>query len=157
LTTLFDHTATTTATPIDAPAPRKKMTLLPLLTVLFCISYGLMTMLIVEQGATIESQRNLIRELFRDSTELSAVKQRAQQAARVRAGGQAAPSPKTQAPVTQNQPSQVPSPQVPAQQAPSSQAGPQHQKQTEKQKPQFQMPSRPAADWSDDRRALITI
>jgi outer membrane biosynthesis protein TonB len=159
LTTLFNNTDITTAAPIDAPLPRKKFSLLPLLTVLFCLSYGLMTMLIVEQGSTIESQRALIRELFRDSTELSAVKMKAQQAARALAGAQPAPSPKTQAPVTQNQPSQVPSPQAPTQQAPSSQAAPQHQmqKQTEKQKPQFQTPSRPAADMSDDRRALITI
>jgi len=164
LTTLFNNTDIIAAAPIDAPVPRKKFSFLPLLTVLFCLSYGLMTMLIVEQGSTIESQRNLIRELFRDSTELSAIKQRAQAAARVM-GEQpstAAPSPKAQPPVTQNQPSQVPSTQVPStqvptQQAPSSQGAPQHQKQTQKQKPQYQMPSRPAADMSDDRRALITI
>jgi len=157
LTTLFTNTAITTAPPIDAPVPRKKWSLLPVLTVLFCISYGLMTMLIVEQGATIESQRALIRELFRDSTELSAVKMKAQQE-RALAGARTTPSPKAQAPVTQNRPSQVPSPQAPAQKAPSSQAAPQHQtqKQTEKQK-QFQMPSRPATDLADDRRALITI
>jgi uncharacterized membrane protein len=145
---------------MDVPAAPKKNGWLPLLTVLFLLSYGLMTMLIVEQGSTIESQRTLIRELFRDSTELSALKQRAQAAARVMAGEQpatAAPSPKAQAPVTQNQPSQVPSTQAPTQQAPSTQAAPQHQKQTQKPKPQFQTPSRPAADMSDDRRALITI
>lgn len=164
MTTLFNNTDITTAAPIDAPVPRKKFSFLPLLTVLFCLSYGLMTMLIVEQGSTIESQRALIRELFRDSTELSAVKMKAQLAARALAGTQPAPSPKTQAPVTQNQPSQVPSTQIPStqaptQQTPSSQAVPQHQmqKQTQKQKPQFQTPSRPAADMSDDRRALITI
>jgi len=169
LTTLFNNTDITTAAPIDAPVPRKKFSLLPLLTVLFCLSYGLMTMLIVEQGSTIESQRTLIRELFRDSVELSVVKQKAQQAARVMAGGQTAPSPKDQSPVTQNQPSQIPSTQIPStqvpstqaptQQSPSSQAVPQHQmqKQTQKQKQQLQTPSRPAADMSDDRRALITI
>jgi len=159
LTTLFNNTAITTAAPIDAPVPRKKHGWLPLLTVLFCLSYGLMTMLIVEQGATIESQRALIRELFRDSTELSAVKQKAQQE-RILAGARRAPSPKTQAPVTQNPPSQVPSPQAPSQQTPSSQAAPQHRAQkqtTEKPKPQFQAPSRPAADQADDRRALVTI
>jgi hypothetical protein len=121
---------------------------LPLLTVLFCLSYGLMTMLIVEQGATIESQRNLIRELFRDSTELSAMKQKAQQARNL-AAARSAPSPKTQAPVTQDPSSQVPSTQAPRQHAPSS------QQQAQKQKPQ--MPSRPAADFGDNRRALITI
>lgn len=52
----------------------KKRPFLPLLTVLFLISYGLMTMLIVEQGNTIESQRLLIKQLFSDSTELNAMK-----------------------------------------------------------------------------------
>lgn len=52
----------------------KKHPFLPLLTVLFLISYGLMTMLIVEQGNTIESQRLLIRQLFSDSAELTAMK-----------------------------------------------------------------------------------
>ena len=149
LTTLFNNTAITTATPIDAPPPRKKHGWLPLLTVLFCLSYGLMTMLIVEQGATIQSQRNLIRELFRDSTELNAYKQKALQE-KALGGKHAAPSPKAQVPSTQ-----VPSPQAPTQHAPSSQAAPQHQ--TQRQKPQSQAPSRPAADFGDKRRALITI
>ena len=52
----------------------KKHPFLPLLTVLFLISYGLMTMLIVEQGNTIESQRLLIKQLFSDSAELSVMK-----------------------------------------------------------------------------------
>lgn len=54
--------------------PKKKNTLLPLLTVLFLVAYGMMTMLIVEQGNTIESQRLLIKQLFSDSNELSALK-----------------------------------------------------------------------------------
>jgi hypothetical protein len=37
--------------------PKKKLSLLPLLTVLFAVSYGLMTVLIVEQGSTIQSPR----------------------------------------------------------------------------------------------------
>ena len=81
MTTLFSNTGITTAAPIDAQEPRKKFGWLPLLIALFCISYGLMTMLIVEQGATIESQRALIRELYRDSAELSAAKLKAQQPA----------------------------------------------------------------------------
>ena len=148
LTTLLNNTTITTATPIDAPAPRKKYGWLPLLTVLFCLSYALMTMLIVEQGATIQSQRNLIRELFRDSTELSGFKQRAIQE-KARAGGHAVPSPKPHAPSAQ-----VPSPQAPTQHAPSSQGG---QQQAQKQKPRSGAPSRPAADFGDRRRLLIAI
>ena len=44
--------------------PKKKRSLLPLLTVVFLLSYGLMTMLIVEQGSVIQSQRNLIKILM---------------------------------------------------------------------------------------------
>src|SRR5581483_6297308 len=55
----------------------KRRSLLPLLTVLFIISYGLMTMLIVEQGNTIQSQRYLIQQLFSDSVELSSMKGKA--------------------------------------------------------------------------------
>jgi cytoskeletal protein RodZ len=164
LTTLFSETAITPATPIDAPKPRKHGWL-PLLTVLFLISYGLMTMLIVEQGSTIESQRALIRELFRDSSELAAVRIKAAQeraAAAAARNPSQAPStqtpltqaPSTQAPLTQTPLTQVPSNQAPATQAPSSQA--QHGVQRQAQKP-FRMPSKPASDLTDDRRALITI
>jgi uncharacterized membrane protein len=155
---MFNNAAVPAVPPaIDAPVPKKRGWL-PLLTVLFLISYALMTMLIVEQGATIESQRALIRELFRDSTELSAARMKAQQDKGV-ADARHTPATKSQAPVTQYPSSQNPSTQAPTKQAPSSQAAPQRraQNQAEKQKPQFQMPSRPASDLVDDRRALITI
>ena len=137
-----------------------------MLTVLFLISYGLMTMLIVEQGATIESQRTLIRELFRDSAELSAIRRNAPQDKNVTEAQShfQTPSAKTQSPVTQNQtpstqaPSKqvVPSSQAATSQTPSSQAVQQRRVQKQAQKPQFQMPSRPASDLQDDRRVLIT-
>jgi hypothetical protein len=57
--------------------PKPKKVLLSILVVLFLISYGLMTLLIVEQGRTIESQRRLIRDLFGDSTQLSDLKGKA--------------------------------------------------------------------------------
>jgi len=161
LTTLFGNATITTVAPIDAPATPKKRGWLPLLTVLFLISYGLMTMLIVEQGATIESQRALIRELFRDSTELSAIR-KAQQDANVAAAQRSSQNPaaRVQSPVTQNpstQTRQFPSTQAPSSQTPSSQAAQQHRIQKQSQKPQFQMPSRPASDLADDRRVLHTI
>jgi len=109
----------------------------------------MMTMLIVEQGATIESQRNLIHELFRDSGELTALKMRIQQ------GGilTGAPVANPQAPMTQSPSTQAPGAHAPSTQAPSSQAGPKQQTQ----KSPYQMPSRPAADLGDKRRSLITI
>jgi hypothetical protein len=142
--------------------------MLPLLTVLFLFSYGLMTLLIVEQGQTIESQRVLIRELFRDSTELSAVKGKAvrdkniadaQRRSQNPKGHASAQDPAVQTPSTQTPLTQAPSTQVaPSAQTPSTQVAPKRRSQTSAgKKPQFQVPSRPAADLADDRRALITI
>jgi hypothetical protein len=173
LTTLLETasvpTVATAVPTIDAQVARKRRSWLPVLTVLFLISYGLMTMLIVEQGATIESQRALLRELYRDSEELSALRSKAQQektVADTQSHGQAAKSKSSvtqtpQAPTAQTQtPStQIPSTQAPVSTAPSSQAAQQHRtkNQTEKQKPQFQMPTKPASDLIDDPRNLNVI
>jgi len=178
LTTLFGTNTLPIVAAIDTPVAPKKHGWLPLLTVLFLISYGLMTMLIVEQGRTIESQRALIRELFRDSTELSAVRLKAAQESAQTSSAQTS-SAQTQARVGQHPSSQIPSTQGPSKQHPSTQypstqaqtsqapssqagsqpAGPQHraQSQSAKQKPEFRMPSKPAADLVDDVRTLITI
>ena len=48
--------------------------MLPILVVLFVVSYALLTMLVFEQGKTIEAQRTLIREMLKDSTQLAAIK-----------------------------------------------------------------------------------
>lgn len=173
LTTLFGTESLPTVAPTDAPVAAKKYGWLPLLTVLFLISYGLMTMLIVEQGRTIESQRALIRELFRDSKELSAVRLRAaQEVAESNSAKNQIPvtqapvtrapemrAPQAQAPLTQHPSTQYPSTQAPTKQAPSSQAAPQHraQNQSANQKPDFRMPSKPALELVDDVRVLITI
>jgi hypothetical protein len=148
LTTLFESHAAAIVSATEIPVATKKHSWLPVLVVLFLISYGLMTMLIVEQGETILSQRALIRDLFRDSQELSAVKINTLKERPL------APSTKAQNPSTQ-----IPSTQAPRIQAPSSQAGPQHGAQNEasKQKRQFRLPSKPAADLVDDCRTLITI
>jgi hypothetical protein len=174
MTTLFSNTVLPTA----APVTPKKHTWLPLLTVLFLISYGLMTMLIIEQGSTIESQRALIRELYRDSMELSAVKGKAGVEKNIadeqRRSPLQTPLAGTQAPVTRTPSVQTPSTQTPSAQAPltqapmtqnpstqtpSSQAVPQQRVQSRvgKAKPQVQIPSKPASDLMDDRRALRTI
>jgi hypothetical protein len=155
LTTLFGDTAITTAAPIDARPVRKKMGWLPLLTVLFCISYALMTFLIIEQGSTIESQRALIRELFRDSSELSATKMKALHEKNMQTQHAQAQTPSAQTPSTQAPVVQAPSTQN---QASSAQVAPQRRGQNSAQKTQqYTMPSRPAADLADTRRALITI
>ena len=152
LTTLFATVELAKAPALEiVPAPAKKTGKngwLPVLTVLFLISYALMTMLIVEQGRTIDSQRALIRELFRDSTELSAIKHRP-------------PDPQRNAPTTpysQVPAGRLPSTQAPRAQAPSSQTNPQVRTQNGAgaQKP-FRMPSRPASDLAERARTLITI
>src|SRR5581483_9642370 len=121
------------ATPV---ASAKKHTWLPVLTVLFMVSYAIMTLLIVEQGQTIESQRALIRELFRDSSELSATKMRDQRAQ----ASHMAQNPSSQTPAAQ-----APSTQAPTKQAPSTQVEPQHRVQNQV-KPRYQVPSKPASD-----------
>ena len=181
VTTLFGTEFGTETLPAisatDAPVAPKKRGWLPLLTVLFLISYGLMTMLIVEQGRTIESQRALIRELFRDSKELSAVRMKAaQEMAESNSAKNQLPStqqpltqqpltqqlkqyPSTQVPSAQIPSTQYPSTQAPTRQAPSSQAGTQNraQNQSANQRPEFKMPSKPALELVDDVRVLITI
>ena len=166
LTTLLETASVSivaTAVPAsNAPAARKRRGWLPVLTVLFLISYGLMTMLIVEQGATIESQRALLRELYRDSEELSALRSKALQEKTVADSQVHAPATKSKTAVTQIPQApitQTPSTQAPTSTAPSSQAAQQHRtkNQTEKQKPQFQMPTKPASDLIDDPRNLNVI
>ncbi len=151
LTTLFGSTA---VMPITVPnaVPKKKRTLVPLLTVVFLLSYGLMTMLIVEQGSVIQSQRNLIKILMSDSAELWSMKGKAiadQQTARTKGQGHA-PAPSVQ----------TPSSQTPSTQAPSTEAAPQLHAQGHTGrigKPQPLHPPVPAADLIDQRRALRTI
>jgi hypothetical protein len=85
---------------------KPKHTLLPFLVVLFLISYGLMALLVVEQGRTIDSQRNLIRSLFDDSSQLSQLKGKNFQKQHAEAQAQAEANAKSQAhhPSTQAQP-----------------------------------------------------
>jgi hypothetical protein len=48
--------------------------MLPLLIILFLISYGLLTLLVVQQDRKIDSQRSLIHLLFKDNVHLSALR-----------------------------------------------------------------------------------
>jgi Tfp pilus assembly protein PilV len=56
--------------------PKQQVSLLPVLVVLFLISYGLLTLLVVEQNRTIGSQRTLIGQLYSDSMQLTAMKRK---------------------------------------------------------------------------------
>jgi hypothetical protein len=139
---------------VTVAAPRKKRTLLPLLTVLFIVSYALMLLLIVEQGATIQSQSNLIRVLMPDSRELWGLKGKAladKQVAKTQA--QAG----TQIPKGQSPPVQTPSSNAQSQ-SPSVDGSKHHaQSHADKAtKPQVQFPPIPASDL-DPRRTVRTI
>ncbi len=154
LTTLFGSTSV-----IPIAVPTKKRSLLPLLTVLFLFSYGLMTLLIVEQGSVIQSQRNLIKILSRDSTALWSARGKAigdQQTAQAQEQGKnRAQAPSTQAPTTQ-----TPSTRIPSTKTPSTQATPQQRSQSrigKTAKPEPQAPPVPASDLVDRRRSLNTI
>jgi hypothetical protein len=123
---------------------RSKHSLLPILTVLFLISYGLMTLLIVEQGTTIQSQRTLIQQLLGDSTELSALKGK---------GIQQSEQVPTVAPSVQAQQNQ-------AVETPSTQATPSdkhHSAQNKARRPMPEKPPVPASDIADARRTLMSI
>ena len=126
----------------DNVAIKPRRTLLPVLTVLFVVSYGLLTMLVVEQGKTIDSQKGLIQVLFNDSVQLSNLKGMAIQKKQAEARAKKAPampqSPQLQSPVTP--------------QAETKSHG------TRKlRKPLPQKPPRDASDESDERRALVSI
>ncbi len=122
--------------------------MLPVLTVLFLVSYGLMTLLIVEQGTTIQAQRTLIQQLLGDSTELSALKIKAQQAER--AAHAQTPSAQVQAPTDSE--IQAPSTQVaPAEKTRSANKG------GKVQRPEPERPPIPASDIADGRRSLNSI
>ena len=54
--------------------PSRSTVMMPLLVILFVVSYSILTMLVFEQGQTIESQRGLIREMLKDSTQLATLK-----------------------------------------------------------------------------------
>ena len=117
--------------------------MLPVLTVLFLISYGLMTLLIVEQGSTIQSQRTLIQQLIGDSTELSAMKGKAIQ--------KHAQTPKPQAEAKSSSPVQTPSTQA----TPSEKTTARNHGKV--QRPLPEKPPTPASDIADSRRTLMSI
>ena len=124
--------------------PKPKQSLLPILTVLFLISYGLLAMLVVEQGRTIDSQSYLIKELFRDSTELTGMKVGVIQKQRAQAQAQAEANANSQA------------------KAPASPAAPRDNAKSSRnpgklRRPAPLRPPRNTSDVADERRALFYI
>jgi hypothetical protein len=134
----------------DNATRKSSRSLLPVLTILFLLSYGLLTMLVVEQGRTIDSQRNLIHLLFSDSVQLSSIKGKAAQKQNdARAEAQAQAQKKSQA-----------APSHPTTQSPSMhqpQAGAKNQSTSKSGRPLPQKPPKETVDQGDDRRILISI
>lgn len=132
---------------------KPKHTMLPLLVALFIISYGILTMLVVEQGRTIQSQRGLIMDLFNDSNELIHLKGKLAQQQQHAAGK---PNGKAHAPAVT-----APKNQTEAQAAPQP-GNKTHGKVSDSasvgQKPaQTQKPPKPQDDDPDMRRMNISI
>jgi hypothetical protein len=121
-------------------AEKNRPRLLPTLVILFLISYGLLTVLVMEQGRVIEVQRFLISQLFGDSVQLTAMKGKEllnRQHAAALPPAPASPSSQVQTPSTQEKP---------------------HPKQSVKeQRPVPEKPPKNADDASDARRVLVLI
>ncbi len=97
-------------------------------------------MLVVEQGHTIDAQRNLIRQLFSDSTELTSMKGKAaQQKQRAATQGQA--NPQAQGPIAV----------TPAKPEESGKG------KSAKNAMKFPKPPRDASEMADERRSLLSI
>ena len=120
---------------------KRGVTLLPVLTVLFLISYGLLTMLVVEQSRTIDSQRGLIQDLFKDSVQLTTMKGKAVQKQNADAQAQAKARSQGKTP--------------PPQAAPRSET--QNRKSSKYRRPMPQKPPKDTAAENDERRILSTI
>ncbi len=126
----------------DVLPKKQKRVMLPILIVLFLISYGLMSMLVVEQGRTIESQRALIHDLFNDSSQLTAMKLKEllrERAAKAQANG-ASQAGNAASPVT-----------------PEIDGSTNNKGAVKPQRPALQKPPRPAADNVDFRRIPLTV
>ena len=139
---------------VPRAVPGRKHSLLPVLIVLFLISYGLMSLLAVEQDHTIASQRSLISSLLNDSTELSNLKGKSIQRQQAQAQAEAEAGSRSQA--------QAPSNQVPLNQAPKTQGTPGSNAQSSRNpgKLRAPVPHRPPlgiADIVDGRRIMKTI
>ena len=174
LTTLFGNTAV-----MPMAVPKKKRSLLPLLTVVFLASYGLMTMLIVEQGTTIQAQQQSDSCLARRQPGAVGHESKGYRS-EVGSGRSAEPRPRFLDPGSFNPSTFIPNPVDPGTISVSSdsvypdsitpspvnpdsrqprpyrstmpQAG-----QERPRNPQTQVPPMPASDLTDQRRVLITI
>jgi hypothetical protein len=158
-----------------AVTSKHKRTLLPMLVILFLISYCLLTMLVVEQNRTIDSQRTLIHLLFKDNLQLSSLRKAERQKSKAHASqgttvgsmqshaqSPSAKIPVIQVPSEKGPSTETPSNQVQAEKVQSGKATAQNGAKTQRRagKAKQSAPSRPPAeltDPSDMRRVWSTI
>lgn len=150
----------------NAATKRKRLTALPLLVVLFVISYLLLTKLVIEQDKTIDSQRSMIHMLFKDNTYLSQLHKHAgalSKKSKSQADSQLqAQNPASQNPASESALNQESSSQIPLAQVPSSKVGPQANAKNERRsrKAEKAIPASPPpdpTDPSDQRRVSFSI
>ncbi len=163
----------------EGRGPRR--TFLPLLSVLFVIAWGLLTVLIVLQDRMIDAQRELIQVLFKDNVAevamKSAVRQNGKTTAQTKPGSKRSDSPsRIQQQEDQNSVAQVPSANIPSTQAPLSQvplsedassrppssqvkpkSGDKSGRNSRKMRSPFLRPPAEITDPSDQRRVSISI
>jgi hypothetical protein len=141
----------------DEVIGKPKRTLLPVLIALFVVSYGLLTMLVVEQARTIDSQRSLIGLLFDDSVQLAGLRSKAiykqNSAARARAQAEAQSHAKGPGAQMSPQGSQVQS--APTEATPSADAKTHGSTKMRKRFPL--KPPKGASDEGDERRMSLRI
>jgi cytoskeletal protein RodZ len=130
----------------EVPQKKTRGALLPLLVVLFLISYGILTLLVVEQGRTIDAQRNLLREMLKDSTQLATLKNK------LAREDSAQTHDKSSAQSTQKQAASGSSPSV-APRTPSKET----KRPGKTARTLREIPEKPAADLQDVRRSTRVI
>jgi hypothetical protein len=141
---------------------RSKRAQIALLAVLFTIAYGLLLMMVVRQGKTIQSQRSLIHLLFKDNQHLKAKTASAQESAHSAYADDSSKQVQAQVPSSQVPSTQIPLIQVPPLQAAPDKAKPQAGTKTDRKsrKAEKALPARPPAeltDPSDMRRVSFAI
>ena len=124
--------------------------MLPLLVVLFIISYAILTLLVVEQGRTIEAQRTLLRELLKDSKELGGLKGKLIHDKAARSEEKALPRAQRQDPATKN-------PEARTESEAESHSSGKPTRSRGKSRTMKDVPEKPASDLQDVRRSTRVI
>jgi hypothetical protein len=155
---------------------KRKLTALPLLVVLFVISYFLLTKLVIEQDKMIDSQLSLIHTLFKDNVYLNTLHKHAGELSKKakmhgnsqpEAGIAASQHAASDGSASQNPSShvsslaEIPLTQIPVIQVPSSKVGPQanakSNRKARKAEKTLPVPPVELTDPSDMRRVSFAI